>query len=289
MKSLKSFFDLIWPHPDKVTDAQRVQYEQEDKEDFARIKDWQGNSDPEISLYLDAARRVLEEEAQRKSSADTRATAFIAAIATLIPLMTWALGSSPPACERGVPCIVWATVFSVAVVYLARAALWSLRTLAVANYHVIGVEDLVRMNKENKKQTTKELIKKTLLVARKNRDTINGKLTDIKIAQRCFVNGIIVLACLLAADPWLRFSLSTAKATPPPTSASSCPLSSSAPAAASEPASKPSEQQVKPALVEQPAPLPSSVASIPASAATHSTRTPKRRITRSRACPSSDH
>jgi hypothetical protein len=285
MKWLESFFDLIWPHPDKVTDAQRVQYEQEDKEDFERIKDWQGNSDPEISLYLDAARRVLEEEAQRKSSADTRATAFIAAIATLIPLMTWALGSSSPACERGVPCIVWASVFTIAVVYLARAALWSLRTLAVANYHVIGVEDLVCMNKENKKQTTKELIKKTLLVARKNRDTINGKLTDIKIAQRCLVNGIIVLACLLAADPWLRFSLSPAKAASSTTSLASCPLSSITPAT-SEPASKPSEPQTKPALAAPPASVSSQAASTATSAAIHNSRPPKKRIAKGHACPS---
>ncbi len=116
MKWLKSSFNLIWPCPDKETDAQRAQYEKEDKESIERIKDWRGISDPEISLYLDAARRVLEEETLRKSSADTRATAFIAAIATLIPLMTWALGSSPPACERGLPCIVWAIVFTVAVV-----------------------------------------------------------------------------------------------------------------------------------------------------------------------------
>lgn len=286
MTWLKSFFDLVWPRPDKETAAERAQYDQEDKESIERIQDWHGNADPDINLYLDAARRVVDEENQRKSSADTRATAFIAAIATLIPLMTWALGSSPPACERGLPCIVWATVFTVAVVYLARAALWSLRTLAVANYYVIGVEDLVRMNREKKGVATKELIKKTLLVARKNRDTINGKLTDIKIAQRCFVNGIIVLACLLAADPWLRFSLSTAKAASSTTPPASCPLSSSAPAA-SEPPSKPSEPQTRPALVAPPASVPSQAASTPASAAIHRNRPPRKRIVKDHACPSS--
>lgn len=286
MTWFKSFFDLVWPRPDKETAAERAKYTQEDKESIERIKDWQGNADPDINLYLDAARRVVDEENQRKSSADTRATAFIAAIATLIPLMTWALGSSPPACERGLPCIVWATVFTVAVVYLSRAALWSLRTLAVANYYVIGVEDLVQMNREKKGTATKELIKKTLLVARKNRDTINGKLTDIKIAQRCFVNGIIVLACLLAADPWLRFSLSTAKTASSTTFPASCPLSSSAPAA-SEPPSKPSEPEARPALVASPASVPSQAASTPASAAIHSNRPPKKRILKNLACPSS--
>jgi hypothetical protein len=264
MNWLKSFFDLIWPRPEKITDAQLAQYKQEDKEDLERIKDWQGKSDPDINVYLDAARRVLDDETQRKSSADTRATAFIAAIATLVPLMTWALGSSPPACERGIPCNIWATVFTVAVVYLARAALWSLRTLAVANYHVIGVNDLVRMNTEHKGQASKELIKKTLLCARKNQDTINAKLTDIKIAQRCLVNGIIVLACLLAADPWLRFSLSSAKPASPTTSSTSIPLSASAPAL-SEPSSRPSALQKSRAHVAPIAAMPGQAASTPAS------------------------
>ena len=284
MKCLESFFDLMWPRPDKVTDAQLAQYEQEDKEDLERIKDWQGKSDPEINLFLDAARRVVDEETQRKSSADTRATAFIAAIATLIPLMTWALGNSPPACERGIPCIAWATVFTVAVVYLARAALWSLRTLAVANYHVIGVNDLVCMNRENIEQAAEELIKKTLLCARKNQDTINAKLTDIKIAQRCLVNGIIVLACLLAADPWLRFSFSSAKSASQTIPATSCPLSASTPAA-SEPTSKLSDPQTKPALVAASASMLGQAASSTASAAGHS-RIPRNPIVKGHACPS---
>jgi hypothetical protein len=268
MKYLKSFFDLIWPLPDRVTAAQRTEYEKEDKEDLERIKGWQGESDPENNLFLDAARRVLDEETQRKASADTRATAFIAAIATLIPLMTWALGSSPPACERGIPCIAWAAVFTVAVIYLARAALWSLRTLAVANYHVIGVNDLVRISGKNKKQATTELIKKTLFCARKNQDTINAKLTDIKIAQRCLVNGIIVLACLLAADPWLRFSLSSAKSVSPSTStpSTSCLLPGSD-SAASKPTSKLAEPQTKPVLVTPSASMPGQAASTSASAA----------------------
>lgn len=202
---------MIWPFSDQETDAQRSEYEREEKESIERIKDWQGIADPENSLYLDAARRIHEEEILRKSSADTRATTFIAAIATLIPLMTWALGSSPPACERGLLCIAWSVFFTIAVIYLACAALWSLKTLAVTSYFVIGVEDLVLMKKKSNGYATRELIKKTLMTSRKNRDTINGKLTNIKIAQQCFVNGIVVLALLLATDPWLRFTLSSVK------------------------------------------------------------------------------
>lgn len=63
-----------------------------------------------------------------------------------------------------------------AVVYLTNSANWALRTLAVANYHAIGVENIVEAKELNKKPH-KTLIQQTLFQGRRNRDTINAKLT----------------------------------------------------------------------------------------------------------------
>jgi hypothetical protein len=43
--------------------------------------------------------------------------------------------------------------------------------------------------------------------ARRNRDTINQKLSYIKVAQRRFFNGLVVLGLLLMLDPISRFGL----------------------------------------------------------------------------------
>lgn len=199
----------LWPHPERTSATEREANRQEGLDLDARIKHLQSLSKVEPLVYLEAARRIADEEDRRKSGAETRATTFIAAVATLIPLMTWALGNTASTiCSAGWGCVTWTAVFILAVVYFVTAAHWALQSLAVANYHVIGVEDIVLI-RENCKNTLKELIQMTLLQARKNQDTINQKLTYIKVAQRHFFNGIAVLGLLLMFDPISRFDILT--------------------------------------------------------------------------------
>lgn len=206
---MKKWFNALWPRPGRISAAERKAIMQGGLDLDARIKRLQNLSKVEPSLYLEAARRISDEEDRRKSGAETRATTFIAAVAALIPLMTWALGNTDASiCSKGWGCFTWTAVFVLAVVYFVTAAYWALRSLAVANYHVIGVEDIVQIREEGK-DICKELIQQTLLQARKNRDTINQKLTYIKVAQRRFFNGLAVLGLLLMCDPVSRFGVLT--------------------------------------------------------------------------------
>lgn len=194
---------FLWPFPTKMTAKEREQYAEEDKNALQRIVNLRCSPDAELADYLEAAQRIVDYEDNRKVGAETRATAYIAAIATLIPLMTWALGSTTPFCSGSGACGAWSAAFDVAVIYFAFAAYWCLKTLSVANYHTIGVEDLVDI-KERKLSLGKELVVQTMYQARANRETINQKLDFIKTAQRCFFMGLMVLSVLLALDPWFR-------------------------------------------------------------------------------------
>lgn len=194
---------FLWPFPAKITAEEKKQYADEDKEALRRIANLRGFPNAELDGYLQAAQRIVDYEDKRKAGAETRATAYIAAIATLIPLMTWALGNTTPFCSGAGTCGAWSAAFDVAVIYFVFAAYWCLRTLAVANYHTIGVEELVDI-KESQRPLGKELVVQTMRLARANRDTINRKLDFIKTAQRCFFIGLMVLAGLLALDPWFR-------------------------------------------------------------------------------------
>ena len=185
-----------------------IKLQQDGRELDARIQDLQGIGDAEASLYLEAARRITDEEDKRKAGAEARATTYLAAVAALIPLMTWAIGNAGPSltCSPGWGCFAWTGIFILAVIYFITAAHWALKTLAVANYHVIGVEDIVQV-KEQKKNLQKILIQQSLLQGRRNRDTINLKLTFIKVAQRRFFNGLVILGLLLMFDPASRLGL----------------------------------------------------------------------------------
>lgn len=194
---------FLWPFPDKIATEKQNEYANEYKEAMQSIGDLQGFTSTELDGYLQAAQRIVDYEEKRKLGAEARATAYIAAIATLIPLMTWALGSATPFCNSAGACGAWSAIFDVAVVYFLFAAYWCLRTLAVANYHTIGVEDLVDI-KKRQRPLGKELVLQTMLVGYSNRDTINRKLDFIGTAQRCFFIGLMVLSGLLALDPWFR-------------------------------------------------------------------------------------
>lgn len=205
---MNKLLQTIWLRPEHLPAADIAALQQEGRELDARIKGLQGLGDTEASLYLDAARRITDEEDRRKTGAENRATTFIAAVAALIPLMTWAISNAAPSstCTPGWGCVAWTGMFGLAVVYFITAAYWALKTLAVANYHVIGVEDVVQA-KEQRKSIRKALVQQTLLQARRNRDTINQKLTFITVAQRRFFNGLVVLGLLLMLDPASRFGL----------------------------------------------------------------------------------
>jgi hypothetical protein len=211
MKPLPRLWRQLWPFPAHEPAYLTADFDAKETSDMAKIAALADFNEADAPLLLEAARRVAEEEDRRKSGAEARATAFIAAIATLIPLMTWALTSLPPVCSKqGTPCVIWNTTFTVAVIYFVMAAYWSLRSLEVSTFRLIGVEDLLRL-KVGRLPVIRGLIKETLASARTNRETINKKLTFIRVAQRSFFNGLVLLAVLLACDPWIRVAAQAAK------------------------------------------------------------------------------
>lgn len=205
---MKKLLQVVWPRPERFPadlHAETLKNDDALDQSILGLKDLGGS---DASLYLEAARHITAYEDKRKAGAETRATTFIAAVAALIPLMTWAIGSTAPSvtCSSGWGCYLWTGVFTLAVLYFITAAYWALKTLAVASYHVIGVEDIVQF-KEKRLNLQKVLIQQTLLQGRRNRDTINTKLTFIKVAQRRFFNGLAVLGFLLMLDPAARFGV----------------------------------------------------------------------------------
>lgn len=195
---------FLFPFPPKPSTSERMELEEKDKAALRHIGELRGFSGTEIGRYLEAAQKIAEYEEKRKTGAETRATAYLAAIAALIPLMTWALGNTTPLCNSTMGCRTWSVIFDVAVGYFLFAAWWCLCTLSVANYYAFGVEDLVEI-KDAARPIERALLVQTLQQARANRNTINSKLDYLKTAQRCFFLGLFLIGSLLAIDPWFRF------------------------------------------------------------------------------------
>ena len=205
---MKRIFLAIWPRPEPQTLEEIATLQKDRRELEARIKGLQGIPETEATLYLDAARQIADDEKKRRMGAEGRATTFITAVAALFPLMTWAISSTEisTVCSPGWGCFTWTFIFCLAVTYFITAAYWALKTLAVANYHVMGVEDIVQVI-DKKKYAHKALIQETLLQATCNRGTINQKLTSIQVAQKHFFNGLVVLSLLVMLNAVQRYGV----------------------------------------------------------------------------------
>jgi len=212
----KEALDTLCPQPPRIDANERAAQAAAAHAEIKKISEIKGVKN--VSALLETARAVLAEEDGRKTGAETRATTLLAVMATLIPLLTWAVGTATPVCSPGLGCGAWSTAFILAVFYLMAAGFWSLRTFAVDNYHCLGVEEVRRISHDPEFELA--IAKETLINARLNRGTINRKLDFIKCAQRSFYQALVLLALLLMCDPLARYQvLSTKKADVPSTSA----------------------------------------------------------------------
>lgn len=195
--------NTLFPHPERISPEERAARVDAARAEARKIGELKPGKN--VSALLETARTVLADEDGRKTGAESRATAFLAAMATLIPLLTWAVGTANPVCSPGLGCGAWSAVFILAVFYLMAAGFWSLRTFAIDNYHCLAVEEVRQFAYDPEFELA--IAKETLINARLNRDTINRKLVFIKCAQRCFYQALFLLAVLLMCDPIARFHM----------------------------------------------------------------------------------
>lgn len=250
--ALDESLNTLFPHPERICSDEIVARKREAHAEVRRIAEIGGSKN--AAALLETARLVLAEEDGRKAGAEARATAFLAAVAALIPLMTWAVGTASPVCSPGLGCGAWSAALILAVFYLMAAGFWSLRTFAVDTYHCLGVEEVRRFAYDADFELA--VAKETLRNARLNRDTINRKLVFIKCAQRCFYQALFLLAVLLMCDPIARFHMlsGTAPATAGPATSAVAPITPSAVVPPSPPALAPSAAPVAPDLTPVPPP-----------------------------------
>ena len=186
-------------------------------DDYALIAKLKLSADGDAAL--EEARRVADAEAERRRSADQKASTYLAVVAALAPLLLagataiWEkkAGSAPPAFNM--------LLLGIAVTYMAMAGVWSFRVLEVSASNRIGIRDIADSWK--KKEPAAALTRWILRCARANYRGVNEKVDKIKMAHafllRAFITFVLILlfnilffisAALwpsnaLPPDPWL--------------------------------------------------------------------------------------
>lgn len=144
---------------------------------------------------LEEARRVADAEAERRRSADQKASTYLAVVAALAPLLLagataiWEkkAGSAPPAFNM--------LLLGIAVAYMAMAGIWSFRVLEVSASNRIGIGDIADSWK--KREPAAALTRWILRCARANYRGVNEKVDKIKMAHafllRAFITFVLIL------------------------------------------------------------------------------------------------
>lgn len=159
-------------------------------------------------LALEEALRLSDREDERRKTAEAKAANFLLVAAALVPILTYLetsiwdgrLGTAPK----------WLTllILAAAVSYLTNAVIWALRAVQVGAFHVIGSSDLAELWKVSRRVKAR-LAKKVLIATHLNQNTINDKVSSLKMAHVFMVRAIVSFCILLIVQAAVEFSFET--------------------------------------------------------------------------------
>lgn len=173
--------DFIWPVMDKLDATLVARRSQGLMDDLASIDAIQTVSPDDAADLLDEARRLADAQDTTRSTLETRAGIFVAAIGALIPVLIFAsevLGSDE---SSAIPHALRIFVSLVASTYLGGALWWALQVFKVRRYFAVSTSDLTRI--AGTSHTSTGLLKELLKGVRQNRDVINSIVDAIRLTQ----------------------------------------------------------------------------------------------------------
>jgi len=191
---MTSLSETLWPTLEdwRPAELSEIRNGNHDEMEDIRSADWSNES----ALALEEARRIAKEEEDRSKTAESKASNLLLVAAALVPLLTSLETAVWDAKMGTAPKWISLPVLAVAVVYLCWAALWSLRVIAASNYVRVYHADLVHIWKD-RQEIKKKLATETMLATRLNQDTINKKVSALRMAHAFLFRAILAFCLLL--------------------------------------------------------------------------------------------
>lgn len=189
--------DHVFPYVEPLTPEQIEAKEKSLKADIEAIEAAAFVKNEERAL--DEAQRIAAAEVERVKSAETKATTYLAVMAALVPLVitlqaaTWENKSGPA------PIALKLGVLIVATIYVAAAGYHAFKTLKVAGFQRVAEGEIARAWEAPR--PLRRLTISTLLASRRSRDTVNAKVTFIKVTHEHLIRAFVAFVLLLLLDP----------------------------------------------------------------------------------------
>lgn len=189
--------NFVWPTLDRLTVKERNELDRINKEDEVAINSAILLRDN--GVLLEEARRLGQEEEERRRGTETKAINYLLAATALLPLVGALLGSVFEHKAGPAPSLIILPIIIVGVVYILGFAYWTFKTISVSQYHRIDARELIDTWK-NLTDPVQVLIRKILVATRRNRDTINAKVSAIKMAHLFLLRVLFAFGLLIICE-----------------------------------------------------------------------------------------
>ena len=192
-----NWLDFIFPYIESLDSDQAEEQQKLLEEDVAAISATKFRVEPQRAL--DEAQRAASLDSERARVAESKATTYLAVLAALVPIVitlqtaTWEAKSGPA------PDWLKLSLMLAATVYLAAAGYQAFRALQVSSFQCVMEPEIVAA--WNKPRPLVELTRSTLLASRRSRDSVNAKVTRIKVTHAHLLRALAAFVLLLSLDP----------------------------------------------------------------------------------------
>ncbi|ALM54065.1 hypothetical protein [Halomonas huangheensis] len=184
---------IMWPMLEKPSKDEISRIESKTKADIEKVKDNDWGS--EVDVYIDEARRIHDQENNRRSTAETKAGVYLAVVGAFAPLLASLATFSMERIYSKYILFIYFGLIVLSFSCLFFSGLWALRALNVVPSSRVDIEELVSMSSET--DPKKYLLIKLLVSSRFNRKSVNDKVTCVKMANAFLVRAVILITLTL--------------------------------------------------------------------------------------------
>lgn len=194
---LREMRDLVWPMLDNWDVADRALLHREENDDIKAIRSL-GNFQS-TAVVLEAAAAIAADEERRRQVADARASTYLLVAAALVPLLTYLETAIWDGKQGSAPQWLTLSILTVGILNLMGAGWWSFRTIRTATFFTLDSGDIVDLLAKSS-DFEAGLIVKRLEISRRNRISVNEKISCMGMAHRFMLRTFCIFGTLVLVE-----------------------------------------------------------------------------------------
>lgn len=201
MGRLREICDFFFPTITPFSADELEKMKNVESDDLERITNthWGKNND----LALTEIEKIISYEQNRKKTAETKASTYLAVVVALIPVTLSIISTDWAKNFSSVPEVLRLSFLFLAVLYTGAAGWFAVAALKISGFQTVATSDLTSI--WSKRSYISKLLKLKLQSVRCSQDKINRKITYVILIEKHLVRSAFFFLLLLVSEPIFAF------------------------------------------------------------------------------------